>query len=384
MYIPERALLLEEYEVLDSLPEREFDDIVQLASALYGVPISAISLLDLHRQWFKAQVGLDACETPIEQSFCRYAVNEPDKVMVVNDSLLDDRFRDNPLVTGDPSIRFYAGAPLIAPNGVTLGALCVIDSEPRQFTEQEQRMLQVLAKKVMKLLQLRKENLSQKKLIYSTTEKLDNTLDLLLEAQKAARMGNWEWNTKTNVMYWSPQIYELVGSTRKADTINDTASWEEFMHPDDRIAMRQLVDKLMIDHVPASLEFRILNDNKEKYLLAKADVEVDTDGEVVRAFGILQDITDSKQTARDRELYIEVLEGMLFDVSHKIRKPLTTMIGLFPMIKEQETVKEEVRQVKEFFEAAMIDLETYTREFNSKLQKTKVGIEDQFTITEAA
>jgi GAF domain-containing protein len=126
----ERLALLHELLLLDTPPERRLDKIVEFAASEFDVPISLISLVDSNRQWFKARVGLDACETPRDISFCAHALGG-DEVLVIPDASQDPRFHDNPLVTGAPHIRFYAGAPLVCRDGLVLGTLCLIDTRPR-------------------------------------------------------------------------------------------------------------------------------------------------------------------------------------------------------------------------------------------------------------
>ncbi len=147
---------LRSFGILDTLPERDYDDLTQLAAAICHAPISLISLIDADRQWFKSRLGLNVDETPLSLSFCRHAIEEPDKVMVISNAEDDARFCDHPLVAGAPHIRFYAGAPLVTNEGFALGTLCVIDSAPRQFNEQQQQMLQILARQVMTQLELRR------------------------------------------------------------------------------------------------------------------------------------------------------------------------------------------------------------------------------------
>lgn len=149
----ERLARLRRYAILDSEPEEAFDRVTRLASRLLGMPIALVSLVDESRQWFKARVGLDATETPREVAFCAHAIIEP-RVMVVEDATADPRFSNNPLVRGEPDIRFYAGAPLVTEAG-QLGTLCVIDREPRTLTEAEQETLQDLAAVVVDALELR-------------------------------------------------------------------------------------------------------------------------------------------------------------------------------------------------------------------------------------
>ncbi|MBU2668442.1 GAF domain-containing sensor histidine kinase [Actinoplanes bogorensis] len=149
-----RLAALRSYRVLDTAPEPEFDDIATLAAQLCRTPIAAVSLIDSDRQWLKARVGVDVCEVDREHSFCAHAMYA-DEVMQVPDARLDPRFQDNPLVTGEPGVVFYAGAPLISSTGEPLGSLCVIDTEPRLLTPAECQGLRTLARHVMAQLELR-------------------------------------------------------------------------------------------------------------------------------------------------------------------------------------------------------------------------------------
>lgn len=150
-----RLAELQSYEILDTAPDPRFDTFVRLAINLYDVPIALVSLVDGRRQWLKAAIGVgDVSETPREHSFCARAILEPDEVMVVEDASLDVRFLDNPLVTGGPNIRFYAGAPIVGSGGHALGTLCIIDCKPRQLSGEDRRILADLAAGVSSVLEL--------------------------------------------------------------------------------------------------------------------------------------------------------------------------------------------------------------------------------------
>ena len=146
MPVDERTRLdtLRALNLLDTAPEERFDRLTRLAKRMFGVPISLVSIVDSDRQWFKSAQGLDATETPRDISFCGHAILEDD-IFVIPNALEDERFADNPLVTGDPHIRFYAGCPLKVSNGSKLGTLCLIDREPREFDEDDKAILHDLA-----------------------------------------------------------------------------------------------------------------------------------------------------------------------------------------------------------------------------------------------
>jgi signal transduction histidine kinase len=152
----ERLAALARYAILDTSPEAAFDDVAKLAAALCDTPMALVSLVDRDRQWFKSMVGLDITETPRAISFCSHAI-EGDGPFIVDDAAADERFASNPLVTGAPSLRFYAGVPLLEEHdGLPLGTLCVLDTRPRELTELQLRTLRVLAKQVVAQLEVRK------------------------------------------------------------------------------------------------------------------------------------------------------------------------------------------------------------------------------------
>jgi diguanylate cyclase (GGDEF)-like protein len=154
-----RLRALNQYEILDTEAEEAFDELTRLAAFICGTPISTVTLIDEHRQWFKSKVGLDSQGSPRAFAFCAHAIagDRADKAFVIPDAKRDPRFASNPLVLGDPHVRFYAGLPLTNPEGFNLGTLCVIDRTPRDLSEQQIEALRILSRQVMAQMELRKQ-----------------------------------------------------------------------------------------------------------------------------------------------------------------------------------------------------------------------------------
>jgi two-component system NtrC family sensor kinase len=149
-----RVAALNRYAILDSEPEQSFDDLVTLAAHICQTPMAMLSLVDDHRQWFKSKYGVEIKETPKEVSVCAHAIQQGD-LFIVPDLTKDDRFRDNPLVTGDLQLRFYAGAPLMNEDGFALGTLCVLDKEPRQLNPEQKEAIKALGRLALRQMELR-------------------------------------------------------------------------------------------------------------------------------------------------------------------------------------------------------------------------------------
>ncbi len=187
----ERLLALLEYEILDTPLEFSYDDITQLASALCNTPIALVSLIDADRQWFKSRHGLGTEQTPRDVSFCAHAIHGED-LFIVPDAFEDERFADNPLVTGAPVVRFYAGAPLINDQGFALGTLCVIDDQPRTLNENQIRTLKTLARQVVAQLEQRRLNSVLKRNfeeLQRSTRQICDQQAMLVHSSKMAALG---------------------------------------------------------------------------------------------------------------------------------------------------------------------------------------------------
>ncbi|WP_240032226.1 sensor histidine kinase [Psychroflexus aestuariivivens] len=243
----DRLEALERYNILDTLPEEDYDNITALASNICGTKISLISLLDADRQFFKSKKGLEVSETPRDLAFCAHAILNPNKMMIVNDASLDERFKDNPLVLEKPKIGFYAGMPLVTDDGFALGTLCVLDTKPKVLNVEQINGLKRLAKLVINLLELRKktEDLTESQEIISTyqsqTEQLMFTIahDLkspissisgFLSLLKMEKSSNLSEDSKKYIEYAfqsSEQMTELINEMLTFAKIDSNKNVEE-------------------------------------------------------------------------------------------------------------------------------------------------------------
>lgn len=175
-----RLAALRELAILDTAAEACFDELVQAAALVCGVPIALISLVDEKRQWFKARVGLEISETPRDLAFCAYTILNPGEILEVCDATQDPRFKNNSLVAAEPHIRFYAGSPLTDVNGHSLGTLCVIDHQPKKLESWQQQVLVTLSNQVMRLMAMR--STTKQMSVWHDLHERDELLDQLQDS----------------------------------------------------------------------------------------------------------------------------------------------------------------------------------------------------------
>jgi PAS domain S-box-containing protein len=308
----ERLAALRAYEILDTPPEQAFDDLVAVASTVCETPIALISLVDEERQWFKARVGLDVRETSREVSFCAHAILETG-TMVIEDAMADDRFHDNPLVTGEPRIRFYAGAPIRTPEGHPIGTLCVIDHQERSLTPEQQQVLEALARRVTSELELRRAG-----------RLLKNSYDALLAAERG----------RATILHSSLDCVVVIDEQGRIVEFNRAAEATVGLPRADAIGMNMgdlmVPERLREAHAKgmrrllAGGKARVLNQrlelpairaNGDEFPAELSIVELeDTGGKGRRFVGFLRDLTGQREAEHERErlrqFYQQVLEAM--------------------------------------------------------------------------
>lgn len=275
------------YSILDTEEEQDFNDLVKLASQICEVPISMISLVDDTRQWFKAKIGIAITETPREIAFCGHVI-QGDDMFIVNDASKDPRFLENPLVTSEPFIRFYAGVPLVTSRGYKLGTLCVIDKKPNDLTSYQKSVLELLSNQVMKLLELR---LSIRQL-KEAKEKIATSNMLFRSMTENAPVGIYQTNAEGKGVYVNPQWCEIAGVTEHEALVK---GWAYTIFPEDRAKVLRIWNKSRISHSDFDLEFRFEHAQSGfRWVKCHASPMYDDVEQFCGYVGIIVDITQKK------------------------------------------------------------------------------------------
>lgn len=268
--------------VLDTPSDGAIDRLTTLAAHLFDTPIALVSLVDEDRQWFKAKIGLEADQTARDQAFCAHTITQaPGSVMVVEDATLDPRFAANPLVVGQPAIRFYAGATLSTREGYNLGTLCVIDDKPRPRPEPATlERLQLLARIVVDEFELAQAH-----------RKAEAKRRLLEIAEGMAGMGHWRLDLASGRVEWSDAVYAIHGVTRDTfdPNLDDAVA---FYHPEDQVRVRAYIEQAATTGDGFEFQLRLIrSDGVLRHVASRGVCELGDDGRPVAIFGLFQDVT---------------------------------------------------------------------------------------------
>ena len=294
----ERLRALRTYGLMDTPADAALDRITALVRLIFDAPIALVSLVDDTRQWFKSRQGLEACQTDREHAFCAHALPlQRGGVLVVEDATRDPRFTANPLVTGEPGIRFYAGAVLTTPDGFNLGTLCVIDTRPRPpLTPVQAETLCALASLVMREIEVQQAH------------RRDRAKNSLLQlAETMAGVGHWRLDAATGAVEWSDEVYRIHGLDPKAfDPSLDSAI--DFYDEEGRRAVSAHVDAALREGRDFTFQLRIRRpDGQVREVTSRGVCERDHAGQVVSVFGVFQDVTEQadllRQVSEERERY---------------------------------------------------------------------------------
>ena len=296
----QRLGALRGYEILDTEAERKFDDLTLLAKHICETPIALLSFVDSDRQWFKSRIGLTIPQTPRAVSFCDYAILEED-VMVVRDAAADERFADNPLVTGEPGIRFYAGAPLITATGHALGALCVIDHEPRELTDEQLEALRALARQVVAQLELRRRLKKEREEARDALDERESTLRLIVGQMPAVL-----WSTDTDLRLTSSEGAGLTSLGHRPGQFVGVTLFEFFRTTDPEFLPLVAHRKALLGE---SVSFEV--DWSGRTYASHCEPLRNPDNSIRGVIGVALDITRQKRTERELQKSFSLLRATL-------------------------------------------------------------------------
>ena len=315
-----RLLALRSYHILDTPAEPGFDDLVMLATQICDTPVGLVSLVAGDRQWFKARVGFPPLETALGQSVCIHALTAADGLLVIPDLALDPRTRANTLVTAAPRIRFYAGAVLATPEGIPIGSLCVIDTEPRPggLTEPQVFGLRALARQVMAQLDLRRAIAQREAALvaeHAAREALTITEERYRLSSRATTDLIWDWNRGTGRIHWDDGLTTIYGY--RPDAIEPTTAWwYDHIHPDDRERIRlSVLAAIEGQSLLWTDEYRFRRaDGRYATILNRAIVVRGKAGRAVRMTGVMLDATKRAESDAQRDMLAEELSHRLKNI----------------------------------------------------------------------
>ena len=393
----ERLQRLMNFRVLDTPEEQEFHDIVELTAQVCHAPICLITLIDSHRQWFKAKVGLSVQETARDISFCTHAIHQDD-IMEVEDTYKDERFFDNPLVVGEPYARFYAGMPLIAASGHKLGTLAVLDTKPRKLKDNETFALRTLARQVVQLFELKNKNQKLQDVITQYLqfyEEVRGRQEVLSKVQKVAEIGIFEADLNSGQMKISEGFCALFGlSTPGSLSIK---KFKELVHPEDVAHFSNSLNR-SLNETKFSFEFRCIRPSDQAVIYVKCMGETmqDSEGEPYKIIGIKQNVTNVRQHEKqlkeqnsELKKLNEELDNFVYRVSHDLRAPNSSILGLIDIILHHEQDPVKVRELLLLVRKSLLkqdhfikDILDYSR--NSRLEVKPEEINFRETFEEVA
>ncbi|GIZ10346.1 PAS domain S-box protein [Flavobacterium sp. UMI-01] len=299
----ERLKELETYKIIGELESIDYDFLTHMAAEICGTKISLISLITEDKQWFLSHHGIDAKETPRDFAFCGHAINTPDEMFIVEDSTKDDRFFDNPLVTGAPKVIFYAGMPLVNENGFPLGTLCIIDDHPKKLTEEQINSLRMLSNQVIKLLDLHRKTLTLNK----QNTRLKKITELFKESQRINHVGAWELDLETGTTLWTEEVYAIYEVDNDFDHNKEKAI--NYYHPEDRHIIINAIEKTLATEEPYDVVCRFISGkNNLKWVRSSGRVWKEN-GKTTKLIGIFQDITERKNTEDQLRISEQAFRG---------------------------------------------------------------------------
>ncbi|MEQ9261933.1 MAG: ATP-binding protein [Owenweeksia sp.] len=345
-----RLKALAGFDILDTGGEAQFDALTQLAGYICDTPVSLITILSKDRQWFKSKTGTDISETPRDISFCHYAIQEEQAVYEVENTLQDETFKDNPLVLNDPNIRFYAGASLEDDEGNRLGTLCVLDVKPRKLSASQKKALETLAGQVMAQIKLRKYQLSLEGEVSRKTRELNEHIVKLKKAKDRFSEQNLFFRKVIDTTPGFIFVKDYEGVFKLANhalaelyhsSVEEVEGKTDYDFNANKAHVDVFVEKdreVIRSGIPTpDFEEQVTIAGKAKWFKTrKVPMQIGAKSHVL---GVSTDITELKELENDLKTRNFELEEFLYNASHDLRGPVSSLLGVADLIKREESME---------------------------------------------
>ncbi|MDN3668242.1 GAF domain-containing protein [Echinicola jeungdonensis] len=362
----ERLNELDSYGVLNHKQDEELNDLAKIASLALNVPIAQITFVHDEFTFVKANIDVVSTESipgrvKRRESFCHHSIKNPKETMIVNDASKDSRFINNPFVNSDPHIRFYAGKPLTTPAGNPLGTICVIDNKPRNLSLGEKQLLDILSKKIMAYLNNKRKLLNQENKIIDDALRLQNLTDRLpvgIFQLDKSNQNNLRFKFLNKTM---KEMCPSVNTNKSSESIEILFS---SIYPDDKNRFINHLNESFDNLSFSNIQFRIKKGNNCAWFAMKGNVERRTDGSKT-FYASIRNIDNQIE-------YEKTLEQIAFDISHVLRRPVSSLSGLVNLVDTKEKLnKKELLEYIGLVKTVSTEMESYTRKLNDIYQKKK-------------
>ena len=345
--------------------ERDLDDLAILACSIFDVPVSFISFIDDNIQWFKAKNGFEYDYCNIDQTFCKYTLDKPQELLIIDSPETDERIKVIPQMMGLNAVKFYASAPLVSKMGNVIGTISILDYKKRDFNQKKYEELKLISKNIMKYIEGRKLMIEKNEKIEYNINKLNKIIDL---APGVLFKLSSNLEGKLNFTFLSGGIKKIIPSLCPEVMKLHPIKMLDFIVDGDRIydLFKSSFDSLC----PIETEFKVkLNDKMEKWCLIKAIPE--RRYKEVIWHGIIQETTQTKD-------HLNTVEKVLFDISHVIRKPVANILGLLNFLKSDDITVEEKQEILEILFNETNNLDEFINKLKNDYHKLKTELKIKF------
>ncbi len=355
---------IRKYGLLNSEKDEELNELVEILAIVCETPIALITLSDGDRQYFVARTGIEMESVALVDSFCIETLKTKDSLFTVQNALKDNLFKNNKYVVGEPHVRFYTGTSLVTPSGAAIGTVCLMDNRERELSEEKNKAIKLIAKRVIKTLEKRKQFIAQSKQIEFDQQRLrfltDNVPGAIFQLDYHHDENRYEFS------FTSAGISNLHPALKPKLLKEDPFIMSDLVHPDDRKSFKNSIGAAIRDFQPWVKEFRLVGNTVSTWMRGIAVPRRHKN--VTEWYGVFENINYLKE-------YQLTLEGIAFDISHGLRKPVSNLLGLIDIFEEDGMSQEDNANFKSYVKTVSEELEKFTKQLNKTYSKKKVDFQ---------